>query len=229
MAEFKNKEEYQKWKAEKSKKISAPAVNSSDTSKIGNKIPAALPKPNKLQKILFLIFSIIAFLSLFDNFGYVADKVISVWSGYGLLKGLSFSIGISVLIVLILTIASLYTDRIKHFKATVSILSIVTILILLFLITYQTNQSKKEFASMLSEFETQEEYYSKASLELSRTQDDYWERFKEYLERERIAREGKDFAEQTIKEGIHFKIGVSGILLLTSQVGLLITTIIKKK
>lgn len=246
MAEFKTKEDYERWKAEKSKeaitKLSTNSPNSNTTEKKQDS-PASL-KPRKSQKILFLIFSVIAFLSLFDSFAYIDTEVISIWYGKGLLKGLSFCIGLSVIIVLILSIANLYKNQIRHLRTTIGALSISTIIILSCLVVYQIHASKTKWQERLTESASQIKDLDKLSQDLTeryKSQNnntpsylrieymDYQRKIMEYSQYQIAAEESKDLIEKTISRGLLFKVGLAGILLLVSQIGLLATTAIKQK
>ena len=242
MPEFESKEEYEGWKDQKMTKVLSGKASTENS---------------KLLKFVFLGFSSIAFLSIFDNFVYIGDRAISIWYGHGVFKGLSLCTGILIVGMLILTGVSLYTDKIKHIRITVRALSLVNVLILILLITVQFYASKKELSDDLVSREQQVTAFQKQGTEFQKIREQlnsllssgYYDdnsRMSQMFElikkigetdqaiedaaaAELIAKEEVNKAKEAINRGVSIKVSIGGILFIISQLALIISTFLKRK
>ena len=137
MPEFKSKEEYEKWKAIRSKELGEKIEPEKTTVVENNKEEIAKTKAiesgevrndrnSNLRKIVFLILSILAFIGLFGIYRIALSPV----GGFIVQLGFPFLIFVFSLLLIVLSFMNLLKNRMEHFALGIRILSIGNLILI---------------------------------------------------------------------------------------------------
>lgn len=137
MPEFRNREEYEKWKADRMKGLGEKKIESTETISGENNKEEVIKtkdsesgqvwnekKDSNLKKITFLILSILVFLGLFG-----ISKLLLTPTGFIIKIGLPLLVLVFSLLLVIFSFVNLLKRKMEHFALSMRLLS-VTILIL---------------------------------------------------------------------------------------------------
>lgn len=137
MPEFKNKEEYDKWKVERTKELGEKKIEPEEATRVeNNKGKVIKSKDNEagqvcnekkngiMKKITFLILSILVFLGLFGIFRLLLMPTVFIVK-----IGLPLLILIFSLLLVILSFVNLLKSKMEHFALSMRLLSIAILIL----------------------------------------------------------------------------------------------------
>ncbi|MCL4475629.1 MAG: hypothetical protein M1508_05325 [Nitrospirae bacterium] len=170
MPEFKNKEEYDKWKAERTKELGEKKREPEETAGVENnkeelvRIKDGLSgqvwnekKDSSLRKITFLILGVLVFLGLFG-----ISRLLLTPTGFIVKIGLPLLILIFSLLLVILSFVNLLKSEMEHFALSIRLLSIAILILVCSSVAFTYFQ----YSELLNHYKTLAEEKGRLALSL---------------------------------------------------------------